>query len=437
MNKESLAKLTGSADRAELTSELESMYTLLSINELLNSSLELGEVLETVLHYSVDLTGAENASIFLINSDIRALEFAATTDKNAEKLENITVPLGKGIAGYVAESGETVNISDVQNDRRFYKEVDRSTGEVTRSYLCVPLKVRGEIIGTAQLMNKQNNEHFNEADQRLMQGFAVQAAIAIERALLHRQSLEKAAIEHDLNVAHDIQKRILPAGNPQIEGYSVFGYTRAARSVGGDYYHFNINREPGLHEMILADVSGKGIPASLIVSNLHSAVQLMSATQRSLVERTLSLNTFMKQNMLLGHFVTYFHLILNEEENSLEYINCGHSPPLIFRAHDDSISELELSGPVIGLVDKPVYRSFRLEMNKGDFLLVFSDGLEEAQNQSADLFGSGRIKETLRSSLKKGENAEEAGNTLIKEVNRFRDGSAINDDITMVCLQRG
>jgi sigma-B regulation protein RsbU (phosphoserine phosphatase) len=195
---ERFEKFFKKASRQEIYEEFTKYLTLLDLNEQLISSLNFKEVLENVLKLACEFTGAEKASIFLINRQDKVLEFAATTDKQAEKLKDIKIPMGSGIAGHVAETGEIINILDAQNDPHFYQKVDQKTGIITRSYLCVPLHIRDEIIGTAQLMNKVDADHFSEADERFMISFSSQAALAIETAILHKQSLEKQAIEQEL-----------------------------------------------------------------------------------------------------------------------------------------------------------------------------------------------------------------------------------------------
>ncbi|HNL11612.1 MAG TPA: GAF domain-containing protein, partial [Turneriella sp.] len=165
-------KFISSANEADLQAELIRYVSLFQINEVLSSTLEYDEVLRLVLQEMRTLSGAEIASIFLINKKDQVLEFAATTDEKADLLKNIRVPLGKGISGYVAQTGEYVNQSDIQSDTRYYREVDVTRGGETKSYLCVPLKLRGEIKGTVQLMNKAGGHPFSDADVRLMLNFS-------------------------------------------------------------------------------------------------------------------------------------------------------------------------------------------------------------------------------------------------------------------------
>lgn len=443
MNNE-ISKFIESATEPELQAELIRYVSLFQINEVLSSTLEYDEVLRLVLQEMRALSGAEIASIFLINKADQVLEFAATTDPKAELLKNIRVPLGKGISGYVAQTGEYVNQNDIQSDARFYKEVDISRGGETKSYLCVPLKLRGEIKGTVQLMNKAGGHPFTDADVRLMLNFASQAAMAIETSLLHRDALSKKAFERDVHLAADIQKQSLPHQMPAIRGYSLFGHTEPAQDVGGDYFQFinHLDRTGNVKmDIIVADVAGKGIPASLIVSNFHAALQLLSPLYDTLGELAFQLNNFMRQNLITGTFVTAFIARLDAVTGRMHYVSCGHNPPYIFRPDGAEIKEelLEQSGTAFGLRYDMEYRVHRLDMKPGETLVVYSDGITEAMNGVHDLYETDRMVDCIRRTLKSSSGADVAEacvKDLRVDVDRYREGAEVNDDLTVVCLQR-
>lgn len=432
------------ANEAELQAELIRYVSLFQINEVLSSTLDYDEVLRLVLQEMRALSGAEIASIFLINKKDQVLEFAATTDAQAELLKNIRVPLGKGISGYVAQTGEYVNQSDIKTDSRYYKEVDVTRGGETKSYLCVPLKLRGEIKGTVQLMNKAGGNPFTDADVRLMLNFSTQAAMAIETSLLHRDALSKKAFERDVHLAADIQRQSLPHAMPQIEGYSIHGHTEPAQDVGGDYFQFinHVDRTGNTKiDLIVADVAGKGIPASLIVSNFHAALQLLSPLYDTLGELAFQLNNFMRQNLITGTFVTAFIARLDAASGRMHYVSCGHNPPYIFRNADGKITAelLQQSGTAFGLRFDMEYRVHRLDLKPGETLLIYSDGITEAMDPENVQYETDRMNACVEKVLARasGKNsAEQVVNELRADVDKFRRGAEVNDDLTVVCLQR-
>jgi sigma-B regulation protein RsbU (phosphoserine phosphatase) len=437
-------KFIASANEAELKAELIRYVSLFQINEVLSSTLDYDEVLRLVLQEMRTLSGAEIASIFLINKKDQVLEFAATTDEKADLLKKIRVPLGKGISGYVAQTGEYVNQSDIKNDPRYYKEVDLTRGGETKSYLCVPLKLRGEIKGTVQLLNKNGGEPFSDADVRLMLNFSSQAAMAIETTILHREALTKKAFERDVHLAADIQRQSLPNAMPQLAGYSLYGHTEPAQDVGGDYFQFlkHVDRTgKNKLDIIVADVAGKGIPASLIVSNFHAALQLLSPLYDTLGELAFQLNNFMRQNLITGTFVTAFIARLDAATGRMHYVSCGHNPPYIFRKQNGTYctERLQQSGTVFGLRYDMEYRVHWLDLQPGETLLIYSDGITEAMNRDNVHYETERMNACVVATLSTPglqDAARQVVENLRSDVERFRQGAEVNDDLTVVCLHR-
>jgi len=436
-----------SASESDLSAELIRYVSLFQINEVLSSTLEYDEVLRLVLKEMQTLSGAEIASIFLINPQDKVLEFAATTDPKAELLKNIRVPLGKGISGYVAETGEYVNQSDIKNDSRFYKEVDISRGGETKSYLCVPLKLRGQIKGTVQLMNKRGEQPFTDADVRLMLNFSTQAAMAIETSLLHRDALRRRALEQDMSLAQNIQQQNLPRAMPQIPGYLIHGMSEPAQVVGGDYFQFvhHTDRTGNVKtDFIVADVAGKGIPAALIVSNFHAALSLLSPMYDTLGELAFQLNNFMRQNLISGTFVTAFLARLDAQSGLMHYVGCGHNPPYIFRKTSGEIRPelLQQSGPVLGLQYDIEFRVHRLDFKPGETLLIYSDGVTEAMTREHMQYETERMLSTVGRVLMRHDRSAESNiakaivDDIASDVAEFRAGAEVSDDMTMLCLHR-
>lgn len=442
------------AERDDLVRELKKYITLLEANDQLISSLNVDRVLDMVLRHACRFTHAENGSIFLINRQDQTLEFAATTDVNAPALKQIKIPLGEGIAGSVAQSGKPVNIRNVRDDERFYSQVDRRTGETTTSYLCFPLKVQGEVIGTAQLLNKKDGQSFDEDDERFMEAFSFQAALAIETALLHRQALEKQKIEQDLKIAREAQKKILPDGPPQLPGLSLGGLSLPARTVGGDYYNYFPNRDEKGNlqflDLVVADVSGKGIPAALVVTILHTALQILLPRHRDLAELAEALNRYLSENLVVGTFITFFLGRYYPDGGRMEYVNCGHNPPYVFYKKDGpgyGARELKHSGPILGLSPRVSYQPHEATVKPGQMFVAFSDGVVEAQNSAEDLFGERRLLRVLGKLMgRTRENPPPVGDNhpnaradwycsgVTQSVLKFRAGAEMNDDMTLLIM---
>ena len=411
--------------------ELFRLRALVRSFELLNSSLDLDTVLDRTLHTSVGLLKAEMGSVALLSDDRARLEFVRSTDPEFEILKRFSVPIDQGIAGYVVRHGEPVRVEDMSKDSRFYREIDRNMKHETRTYLCVPLKMGDEVIGSAQLMNRLDGKPFNIEDEELFLSFARQASIAIHNARMHRVSLKQQAMDTELRVCTEIQSRLFPEKTPGLPHLECFGESQPSREVGGDYYTFMEQPDGGL-DVALGDVSGKGIPAALLVSELHTGIHLLSRMDRPLDVIVRDLNNHLVSTILVGKFITFFIARFQAGSGHFEYVNAGHPAPMIVRT-DGKVEELERTGVVLGMPDNPIEKR-EAWIDPGELLFIFSDAYSESKSPDGELFGEERIARVL------GENRNLSLPDLaakLKQVTReFRSGLDPDDDATMILVRR-
>ena len=419
-------------DSIPLDEQVRRLQSLVDSFALLNSSLDLDTVLLITLNTAQELMKAEIASIALINDEKTHLVFVESTDKNFDKLKNIAVPVGQGIAGNVARTGKPVSLENVHEDSRFYAEVDRALQQTTSSYLCVPLIAEDEIIGTAQLMNKRDGQNFSTNDVALMEGFARQAALAIHNAKMHSVLLKQKAIESELRICGDIQRKLFPESIPEISGFTVFGHSEPCREVGGDYYSC-IARPDGSRDVLIADVSGKGLTASMLVSELHSGMQLLSPMEGSLPGTLTTLNRHFYDTFILGKFITLFAARLYPDRDEMEYVLAGHPSPAIVH-RDGTVTYLERTAPVLGIVDNLDIPRRSCSMRAGDVMIAYTDGYSEAQSANGDFFGDERIVEFV-TSARENDLATIAGQ-LSSKIQEFTPGVPVFDDQTLLLVRR-
>ncbi len=414
-----------------LEEELRRLRALVSSFELLNSSLDLDTVLDYTLTQAVQLLGAEVGSIALLNEVKSHLLFVKSTDPNFNVLKGLLVPLDKGISGYVARTGESVRVEDTSRDNRFYQDVDEKLHHTTRTYLCVPLIFDSSVIGTAQLMNRLDGKPFSAGDEGLFRGFARQAALAIQNARVHSVMLKQQAMDSELRVCNEIQMNLYPKKLPGLHNFEVYGVTVPCREVGGDYYTF-VERPDGSVDAVIADVSGKGVSAAMLVSELHTGVQLLSRMDQPLADFANHLNSHLVETIIMGKFITFFTARLKPEDSSFEYVNAGHPPPYIVRSNG-SIEELETTGTILGIqgMNAIDYRTNRLE--QGDLLVAFSDAYSESMDKEGDLFGEMRIATEALS--KKESSLSEIADHINRMVMDFREGLPAADDATLLLIR--
>jgi len=412
--------------------ELDRLRELVAAFYQLNSSLDLATVLGNTLTAATKLMQAEAGSIALIGDDRSHLEFVQSTDEDAERLKRLRVPLNQGIAGHVAATGESVRVENARDDRRFYRTIDAEMGRRTESYLCVPLMVADGIVGTAQLINRRDGRGFSAGDQALMEGFARQAALAIANARLHEVKLKQQALESELAVCAAIQRRLLPAGDPALDGFEIYGSSSPCREVGGDYYTY-VERPDGGVDFFVADVAGKGLPAAMVVSDLHAAIRLLSRVDQRLDAMIEQLNLHLRASLLASKFITLFGARLAPGRDRMEYVVAGHPAPFIV-SPTGTIRRLERGGPVLG-VFAAKYQSQAVELAAGDLLVAFTDGYSEAENRRGEEFGEERIAREVAGWL----DLELAGvqRRLGARTEAFREGLPRLDDETLLLVRRG
>ena len=304
----------------------------------------------------------------------------------------------------------------------------------SRHLLAVPIEIDGDARGLLVVADKESRRGvgpFPETDGRTLALFANQAAIALENARLHREALEKERLERELQLAADIQQRLLPKSYPAVEGFELVGWSRPARHVGGDYYNL-LARPGGRVAAVVADVSGKGMPAALMVSTAHSALNLLldrSEVGADLVER---LNRHILDASAPNKFITLLLAEIDPPTGGVHYVNAGHNPALLVRT-GGGVEELSPGGLPLGMFAGS-YRDGRADLQPGDLLCLFSDGITEAENPGGEEFGPGRLADLLR------QGAEQPLADLVASIDaaalEFAEGADQADDQTLVLLRR-
>jgi serine phosphatase RsbU (regulator of sigma subunit) len=413
--------------REAWTQEVESLRTVIEAAKNLNSTLDLDKLLEVILETALAAVNGDRGTVYLVDRDRNELWSRTLTGE-----DEIRLPLGSGIAGYVAATGDTLNIPDAYFDPRFNPDIDRKSGYRTRSILCMPMKNKdGQIIGVFQLLNKQAGA-FTSNDERMMEALSIHAAIAVENARLHEQEREKLALEKELLAAREVQMMFIPKRLPQVRGYDFAAVTLPAKEVGGDLYDF-ISRNESEVAFCLGDVSGKGFPASLLMANTQATLRdqsLMNDGASLCVSRT---NKLLFESTGAEKFVTLFYAVLHTGDGSLSYCNAGHEQPMLI-SKSGSVLRLDVGGIVLGILPEYPYAEGRRVLLPGETCVVFSDGISEAVNAAGEQFGEERISRVLIELRNRA--STEIRDGLIEAVRTHAGGAPQADDITVVVVKR-
>ncbi len=273
---------------------------------------------------------------------------------------------------------------------------------------------------------------FADSDRRSLSLFANQAAIALETAHLHQQELEKERLERELELAADIQRRLLPTVFPRLEGFELTGWSRPARHVGGDYYDLLRLRDDRV-ALVLADVSGKGLPAALMVSTVHSALRLLIDQAEVGPDLVGRLNHHISESSAPNKFITLLLAELDPCRADVRYVNAGHNPALHVGS-GGKVEELESGGLPLGLFDSGAYRGGSLHLDEGDLVCIYSDGITESTSPKDEEFGVERLVDLLRSHCDKP--LSEIVSAVDAAVTGFEAGLNQGDDQTLVLIRR-
>jgi serine phosphatase RsbU (regulator of sigma subunit) len=426
-----LAGTTAILSQLPLELRLQRLEALVVASETLNRASGLDDILQAILTLIKTQLDCERATAFL--NDHRTGKLHARQMSGSEHVE-IVLEKGVGVAGYVAETGESALINDVGSDPRFDASTDRRTGFITRNMLCVPLrKPEGVLMGSLQAINRRG-EGFSITDLAYLESFAAVAAVAVEREQLAQEAFRVQLLSTELELARKIQARLLPPpGRVNLPApFSAWGISQACYDVGGDSYDAVV-LSTGDCAFWVADVSGKGIGAALLMTTLQTELRALVRSESDLSRLATELDARVARVAPLGTFVTLFLGVLSPAAERLRYINAGHVPPVWLNSKIDVERPFEVSGKLIGLpLPDNSYRMGEVAFKRGERLAVFSDGVTEAENTAGEVYedkylaaSHARISAT---------DVERIGKSFFEDLNRFRIGAPAKDDTTYMVV---
>ena len=398
---------------------------LLELTKSMATPLDLDEVIEAILKSLQAVVNYDAAAIYLVNRHTRALELAREIGYPHGSEEAFRLQVGQGVVGWVAKTGEPLIVPDVSLDARYV-----SARANTRSELAAPLIVGGKTIGVFNL-ESDSTDTYHEGHLELVSAFASQAAVAVERARLTSERLEKRRLEKELAIARDIQLSFLPKSAPQIRGFDLAGAARAHAQVGGDYYDFIRAGETRIG-LAIADVSGKGIPAALIMAGFRMSLLAEIRNEFTIRAVMRKVNSLLYESMERHRFVTAFYGVLDIRNQVFIYSNGGHNPPLLMRANG-AIEYLTEGGVALGVLEDSVYADCPVHLERGDLMVMFTDGVSEAESPSGEQFGNLRLEQVV--ARLSAASSQEIVEGLVKAVEEWTGERGPNDDLTLVVLK--
>jgi sigma-B regulation protein RsbU (phosphoserine phosphatase) len=391
--------------------ELEAVY---EVGLAITSTLNLEELAESILLRAVSLSDARRGALYL--------------------LEDSAFRLRRTIGG---DARPQVDRDDPQLDRLLAEcgDCQQDILPGARYTMAVRIEIESKTLGVLLVGDKESRREvgpFRDADRRTLSLFANQAAIALENARLHRQAVEKERLEREMELAADIQRQLLPTGTPWLPGFEFGGWNRPTWQVGGDYYDF-IKLGGDRLGVLVADVTGKGLAAALLVSTLHSSLRLLFDGAMVGEDLLARLNEHIVRSSSPNKFITMILAELEPSTGRLRSFNAGHNPGLLVRPSGE-VLQLGPGGMPVGLLAGATYRSQTFDIGPGDLLCLYSDGITECTSPADEEFGQERLERLLRRQRERP--LAEIARGIDAAMEDFAAGSAQSDDQTLVLARR-
>lgn len=413
-------------ENLRLRRAVEELTVLNDLAMAIGASVDSQEIMRTIVSRSTAAVTAEQGAITLLDE-------APGTKKTlvratVSSAERPPIHLRECVAGWMCLHRNALLVNDPETDERF---AGVAWDPSVRNILCVPLLVKSRLIGALTVYNREDGD-FTDDDQRLLSIVASQSAQVIENARLYEEEQVLQSVERELELAARIQRDLLPHKVPDIPGYDLAGLTVPARVVGGDYYDF-IGRSGESLTICLGDVSGKGLPAALLMASLQATVRGHALSSPSPAACLEFANRLLHEHTDPSTFVTLFCGVLDPASATLTYAMAGHERPIL-RSADGRVSRLAESGIVLGFNAQASYSETDVPIEPGDTLLLFSDGVTEAMAEDGSLFGEERFLSVVESAVEA--SARDLIAAIIGAVSDHAGGREQSDDLTLVALRR-
>jgi sigma-B regulation protein RsbU (phosphoserine phosphatase) len=399
-----------------------------SVASLYGGRADLDEILNITAQQVVDVTQSTACSIRIYDAAADELRIQAVANLSQEYLRKGAVKLRHSKIDQQALRGEPVPIRDMANDPRvlYSNEAER---EGLVSGLAIGMLYRGEAVGVIHVYTDRPYA-FHRFEIEALKAIASQAASAIVNARLHQDAWRAEQVERQMAMAAQVQRRMLPKTLPKIKDSRLGAVFEPSYAIGGDFYDFMRFNDDRLG-LAIADVAGKGVPASLQMASLRSSLRAFVSERRSLVETVQFTNEAFERDTLVGEFASLFVGVFNPTTGDFEYVNAGHNPPIL--ARNNRLHSLDVTGPVVGVFRKPNYTAGRIRLHDGDTLVLYTDGAFDAMNFDGKLFGMHRLRQSIRRHLD--HSAQAMANNLLWDVRRFVGLATQSDDITLLVLK--
>jgi sigma-B regulation protein RsbU (phosphoserine phosphatase) len=407
------------------------LRAVLSISRSIGAAVSLGEVLPRLLDGLLEaFPQADRGFVLLAQPSTGRMTLRARRLKDSD---DGPVRLSRTLIDRVATSGQAILSADASTDTRFQAHESVLVGRI-RSVMCVPVtKADGRLLGVIQLDSRDLRAGFDNDDLEVLAGVAGRVAQAIEQSLSHDEEVEREQLKRDLEIAHRVQQGLLPSRPPDVPGYEIFDFYEAARHVGGDFFAY-VPLAGDRLAVVLADVSGKGVAAALLMAALSADVRYCLASEPDLGRAVSRINESFLRGGWDDRFATLVVAVLDPASHAVTICNAGHLPVFI-RAATGGVREVscDLGGLPLGMQAGHEFRSCTINLAPGEAFLLCTDGVTEAMDHDGSCYGIDRLEAALGQPI---ESAAALGKHILADIDRHTAGAPGSDDVCLVCVRR-
>jgi sigma-B regulation protein RsbU (phosphoserine phosphatase) len=412
----------------QLKRAVEELSILNDLARAIGASVDSQDIIHKIVDRSMRAVQAEQTVVTLVDRNARE-SMKTLVRAMTSSSEHPHYHLNENLLGWMHLYKRPLCSNDPAADERFR---GLRWDDSIHSILCVPLMVKSELIGVVTSYNKKTTDGFTDEDQRLLAIIAGQSAQIIENARLYEEEKALAGMKEQVRLAAQIQQDLLPKTPPRLPGYELAASSDAAQMVGGDYFDF-IPVPHGRWAVCLGDVSGKGLPASLLMANLQATLRGQTALDSPVGETISRSNRLIYQSTDPEKFATLFIAVLDGERHGLSFCNAGHENPILLR-RDGRVDRLATGGMALGVLEDFPYEEGEEGMAPGDVLVIYSDGIPDAVDEFDHPFGEDRLIECVRDAA--GESADAILRRVVASVRAHEQGAERIDDLTIIVVKR-
>jgi len=417
-------------ENQRLRAAVEELSALNEIATAITSTQTLEQIVDLIVRKCVKHIKVEQGAVMLLNEKDQNKPFH-TMIRKQDSLSNILpFRMDAQLTGWMLKNRNPLIINDLTSDSRFKFMVDINFP--IRSLLSVPMLVKGKMIGLLTVFNKKSEAGFTISDQRLLGIIAAQSAHVIENARLYQEEQSLLRLQEEMRLAYEIQVDLLPKSQPVLPGYQIAGKSIPSKDVGGDYFDFIPSGDNRL-TFCLGDISGKGIPAALLMANLQATLRGQTLLGNDCKSCVSFANEMLFHNTAPNKFATLFYGKIDSSKNELSYCNGGHNNPFYF-SRDNKLTPLDKGGLIVGIMPAVPYEEETIPFHPGELLVIYSDGITEAMNNTEEEFGEKRLIDLILQN--RNESPLNLIEIIIKKIQEFSGNQSQMDDITLVIIKR-